>query len=136
MILLAMFHVSGPIAITLAALLAGERLVVAGLPGVLQQRVPLQQPRRRERRQADAAATRQSGQPGETAVPEDGTAGASVRARPLHQGAPSTRVQSEGERDLQQGRKLRRTMLRDIIDVVHDGTQHSNFEPRITEHLD
>lgn len=51
-------------------------------------------------------------------MPEDGAAGASVRARPLHQGAPSTRVQSEGERDLQQGRKLRRTMLRDIVDTL------------------
>lgn len=101
MILLAVLHVGGPVAVTLATLLAGERLVVAGLAGVLQQRVPLQQPRRRERRQADAAATRQSGQPGEAAVPEDATtAGASVRACPLHQRAPSARFQSEGERDL------------------------------------
>lgn len=106
MILLAVFHVGGPVAVTLAALLAGERLVVAGLTGVLQQRVPLQQPGRRERRQADAAAARQSGQPGEAAVPEDAaTAGASVRARPLHQRAPSARFQSEGKRDLQQGGK-------------------------------
>lgn len=61
MVLLAMFDISGSIAVALAALLAGERLVVAGLAGVLQQCVPFQQPRRRERRQADAAATRQSG---------------------------------------------------------------------------
>lgn len=108
MILLAVFHVGGPVAITLAALLAGERLVVAGLAGVLQQRVPLQQPRRRERRQADAAAARQSGQAGEAAVAEDAT-GASVRA-PLYQRAPSARVQSEGERDLQRRKKLRRTL--------------------------
>jgi len=60
MILLAVLHVGGPVAVTLAALLARERLVVAGLASVLQQRVTLQQPRRRERRQADAAATRQS----------------------------------------------------------------------------
>jgi len=58
MVLLAMFHVGGSVAVTLAALLASERLVVAGLAGVLQQRVPFQQPRRRERRQADTAATR------------------------------------------------------------------------------
>lgn len=104
MILLAVFHVGGPVAVTLATLLAGERLVVAGLAGVLQQRVPLQQPRRRERRQADAAATRESGQPGEAAVPEDATtAGAS--ARPLHQRAPSARFQSEGERDLRDREK-------------------------------
>jgi len=44
-------------------------------------------------------------------VTEDGAAaGASVRTRPFHQRAPSARVQSEGERDLQQGRKLRRTL--------------------------
>lgn len=111
MVLLAVLDVGGPVAVTLAALLAGERLVVAGLAGVLQQRVPLQQPRRRERRQADAAATRQAGQAGEAAVAEDGAAaGASVRARPLHQRAPSARFQSEGERDLQQQRILRRTL--------------------------
>lgn len=110
MILLAVLHVGGPVAVTLATLLAGERLIVAGLAGVLQQRVPLQQPRRRERRQADAAATRQSGQAGETAVAEDATtAGAS--ARPLHQRAPAARFQSEGERDLQHAKKLRRDAL-------------------------
>lgn len=108
MILLPVFHVGGPVAVTLATLLAGERLIVAGLAGVLQQRVPLQQPRRRERRQADAAATRQSGQAGEAAVAEDATtAGASVRARPLHQRAPAARFQPEGERDLRQRKELR-----------------------------
>lgn len=97
MILLAVLDVGGPIAVTLAALLARERLVVAGLAGVLEQRVTLQQPRRRESRQADAAATRQSSQAGEAA--EDAAAAAAT-ARPLHQSTPSARFQAEGERDL------------------------------------
>jgi len=100
-VLLAVLHVRRPVAVTLPALLARERLVVAGLPGVLQQRVALQQPRRRERRQADAAATRQSRQPAEAAVSEDRTA-APRAARPLHQRAPSARFEAEGERDLKQ----------------------------------
>lgn len=86
MILLAVLHVSGPVAITLAALLARERLVVAGLASVLQQRVTLQQPRWWERRQADAAATRQSSEAGEAA--EDA---ASAAARPFHERTPSAR---------------------------------------------
>ena len=68
MVLLPVFHVCGAVTVALAALLAGERLVVAGLAGVLQQRVPFQQPGGRERGQTDAATTRQSRQTGETAV--------------------------------------------------------------------
>lgn len=68
MVLLPVLDVSGPVAVTLAALLAGERLVVAGLAGVLQQRVSFQQPGGRKRRQTDAAASRQPRQTGETTV--------------------------------------------------------------------
>lgn len=99
-ILLPMLHVRGTVAVALAALLAGERLVVARLAGVLEQRVPFQQPGGRKRGQTDAAPTRQPRKASETAVTQDGTASAASPRAAFHQGAPTPRLQTEGQRHL------------------------------------
>lgn len=100
MVLLPVLHVRGAVAVALAALLAGEGLVVARLAGVLEQRVPFQQPGGRKRGQTDAASTRQPRKASETAVTQDGTASAASPRAAFHQGAPTPRLQTEGQRHL------------------------------------
>ena len=62
MILLPVLDVGRSVAVALTALLAGEGLVVAGLAGVLEDGVALEEPGRGEAGEADAAAARESGE--------------------------------------------------------------------------
>jgi hypothetical protein len=95
-VLLPVLDVGRTVAVTLAALLAGEGLVVAGLTRVLEDGVALEEPTRGEAREADAAAAREAGETrGEARTrQEGGGAVAGPEARPARW------LQAQGQRDL------------------------------------